>query len=451
MSTNHFSGKKNHVKVGFVQTAVFIAMVVGFFYVFQIHLIPGGISGFVVTLFKPSGDELGKIGWVEFEGLVNASVSKDKEAELMANKQQISKAAINGEYIFDFSFEERELETHGYSKSTSEWYVKAPLMGEAAIILEPWIGFWIIALVIALVLAAIISMVLPSSLGSMAALFENQVAHTKVKIRLQTGFSDDVVDVLTAPDSKLTSMDRDVVEESFRRVWERTATDVEMAAGAQYIKFEDIFDDETDLVLFRNDAIYNRIKEFFSDFVVTEIEDTKSGLDWTRNHFAIGKGLRLYMAHHFSEKYSNNVTGFAYGGAAVLIIAVGIRGLKFIPASRPSAILFAIFLEFALLALMAITLFYTEEEERMDKMLKKMEDANRSQLETLRGQQTDIHQLSTALVGQTSEIIKTRVENAISEYLTSGDQVQKQIATAIADKIVFDLQGGQSNKSSRRR
>lgn len=154
----------------------------------------------------------------------------------------------------------------------------------------------------------------------------------------------------------------------------------------------------------------------------------------------MGKGFKLYMAHHFTEQFSNNVTGLAYGGAAVLIVGVGIRGLKFIPADRPSVILFVIFLEFTMLVLLAITMFYTENEERMDKMLKKMEDANESQLETLRGQQEDIHQLSTALVGQTSEIIKTRVENA-PEYMTSGDNVQREIAGAIADKIIFDIKG----------
>jgi hypothetical protein len=88
---------------------------------------------------------------------------------------------------------------------------------------------------------------------------------------------------------------------------------------------------------------------------------------------------------------------------------------------------------------MAVTLIYTEEEERMDKMLKKMEDANRSQLEALRGQQADIHQLSNALVGQTAEIIRARVETAIEEYMTSGDQIQRVVAEEIAKKIMFGL------------
>jgi hypothetical protein len=154
------------------------------------------------------------------------------------------------------------------------------------------------------------------------------------------------------------------------------------------------------------------------------------------------------MSHHFTEKYSNNVTGLAYGGAALLIVAVGIRGLKFIPATKPSFILLAIFLEFTMLSLLAITLIYTEEEERMDKMLKKMEDANRSQLETLRGQQHDIHQLSNALIGQTSEIIKTRVEKAISEYMMSDDSLKKVVAEEISEKIMIGLKESFSNQSA---
>ena len=83
----------------------------------------------------------------------------------------------------------------------------------------------------------------------------------------------------------------------------------------------------------------------------------------------------------------------------------------------------------------------------MDKMLKKMEDANRSQLEALRGQQADIHQLSNALVGQTAEIIRSRVENAIEEYMTSGDQIQRVVAEEIAKKIMFQLK--EENHSTR--
>ncbi len=439
MSPNTMTGNKEHSGAGFVQWVVFLAitLVVGYFMHF--HMLPRGTAAFVISQFSPSGDDLGKIGFVEFDDLTWGSTSKEKEASIGSNTP-VAKDLINGEYVIDFSWQDRNLEAHGYSKKSGEWYVKAPKLGENPIFLEPHIGFWILSLVIGLFVGVFLTIIFPSSLGLMAALFEKEIDHVKVKIRLQTGFNDRVVEMLTLPDNRLGGADRDEMERLFRTIWDRTTTDTELATK-KLIDFDDIYDDETDLVLFRNEALYNRIKEFFSDFVVTEIIDTKNGLEWRANHLKMGKGFKLYMAHHFTEQFSNNVTGLAYGGAAVLIVGVGIRGLKFIPADRPSVILFVIFLEFTMLVLLAITMFYTENEERMDKMLKKMEDANRSQLETLRGQQEDIHQLSTALVGQTSEIIKTRVENAISEYMTSGDNVQREIASAIADKIIFDIKG----------
>jgi hypothetical protein len=289
-------------------------------------------------------------------------------------------------------------------------------------------------------------MMLPSSLGFMAVLFDRQIDNTKAKIRLQTGFNDDIVDILIMPDHKLAEMDNDEVEPTFRIIWNRTVPD-EMGSAKQMLRFDDIFDDKIDIVDFRRESLYARIKEFFSDFVLKEIEDSKDGLKWRKNHLLFFLGLRLYMAHHFTEKYANNVTGLAYGGAAILIVAIGIRGLKFIPAARPSFILFAVFLEFSMLSLLAITLVYTEEEERMDKMFKKMEDANRSQLETLRGQQHDIHQLSNALVGQTAEIIKNRVENAIEEYMTSGSNIEREIAEQIAHKVLVSMRDASNAQS----
>jgi hypothetical protein len=80
----------------------------------------------------------------------------------------------------------------------------------------------------------------------------------------------------------------------------------------------------------------------------------------------------------------------------------------------------------------------------MDRMLKKMEDANRSQLESLKGQQSDIHQLTNALVGQTAEIIRSRVESTISEYMASDDNVRKVIAQEIAEKILIGIKETQA-------
>ncbi len=456
------SGAKNEaVKIGFVQVLFAIILISGFGYLFQFHLIPAGSANFVVPLFQPEEYLRDKIGFVHFsgesQGLVWASTSTDNEKKYKQSEtppvlkgQLLEKGdenkgtkdkfevLINGEYIFDFTLEKRTKEEHGYSKTESEYYVKAPALGEYPVFIEPYKAFIVISLVIGFVLMMLITMVLPPSIGMMSALFEDQIHHTKTNIRLQSGLSDEIVEVLTLPDNDLVNVDRDRLESTYRIVWNRTITETEKASDHR-IMFDDVWDEDTDAVFFRNVALYQRIKEYFSEFVQTEIVNCKDARLWSKRRFMIGKGLRLYMAHHFSHKYANNVTGAAYGGAAVLIIAVGIRGLKFIPAARPSFILGAIFLEFALLSLMAVTLFYTEEEERMDKMLKRMEDANRSQLDALKTQQEDIHKMSNALVGQNSEAIKAKVEATISEYLTSGEQVNKQIAEAIASKLVFDI------------
>lgn len=426
-------------RLGPTHVSIFLVLLVFFFFVFFRYLIPWGTAQFVVPLFKPSGDKLEKIGFIKFEGLVWASTTKEKAEEIIKRGTvDISKDLINKEYIFDFTFKPRNEREHGYVKESLQFYVKSEVIGENAIILDPELAFSILALDLALIIAIFLTMVMPTNVGFMALLFDRQIDNTKTKIRLQTGFPEDVVELLVMPDDLLIQKDREDVEKAFRVVWERTIGE-EISSPRQSIRFEDIFDDNTDVVKFRNITLYSRIKDYFSDFVLKEIEDTKDGLLWRRNHFLVFKGLRLYMAHHFTEKYSNNVTGLAYGGAAFLIVAVGIRGLKFIPATKPSFILLAIFLEFTMLSMLSITLIYTEEEERMDRMLKKMEDANKSQLEALRTQQYDIHQLTTILVGQSAEIIKSRVEKAISEYLTSDDHVKKMIAEEISNKILIGL------------
>lgn len=446
----------NKLKVGFQHVAILGVLIVAFFFFFQLQLIPYGVSSFVVPLFKPSPEKLTKMGFVQFEGLTWASTSLEKQ-ELVTRQGRVAikKDLIDREYIFDFTLNKRTDKEHGYVKNSNEFYVKSETLGEFPIYLEPWIGFWILSLVLGVVCSIFITMFLPLNLGFMALLFDRQINETQIKIRLQTNLTDDLVLMLTLPDSKLYEIERNDVEKAFRTIWDSTNLE-QSGANPHLQRFENSFDDNTDVVQFRNNELYNRIKEYYSDFLLKEIEDTRDGLEWRGNHFKIMSGLRLYMAHHFTEKYSNNVTGLAYGGAAVLIVAVGIRGLKFIPATRPSMIMLAIFLEFSMLSLLAVTLVYTEEEERMDKMLKKMEDANRNQLESLEMQRFDIHQLSEALVGQSKEIIKNRVQAAISEYMTSDDNVKRVIAEQISDKIMIGLRdsfsdGGHAGKDHFRR
>lgn len=441
MAKSMFSQQDGHNKYKLtVQHVVIWAVIaVALFILFFFKVIPIVSSSFVVPLFQPTGEKLTKIGWVQFDGLVWASTNFEKGKELKGKNAQIKKKDIDGNYIFDFSFKERTFEENGYVKGTSEWFLKTEILGENPIILEPWVGFWILALVLSIVITCLLTIVMPYNFGFLSVLFERQIDNTKAKIRLQTGFNDEIVELLCMPEDILREKDWTDVEKAYRIIWDRTNTEETSVASKQTHRFEDYFNENTDIVAFRQEIILGRIKEFFSDFVVKEIEDTKDGLVWRRQKWQIGKGLRIYMAHHFTEKYSNNVTGMAYGGAAFLIVAVGIRGLKFIPSTKPSFILLAIFLEFSMLMLLAVTLFYTEEEERMDRMLKKMEDASRIQLDTLKGQTADIHQLTNALVGQTADIIKSRVEMAVSQYLSSDNNIHKTVAEEISRSILISM------------
>jgi hypothetical protein len=73
--------------------------------------------------------------------------------------------------------------------------------------------------------------------------------------------------------------------------------------------------------------------------------------------------LQFYMRSYFSIQYANAILGMVYMGAAVLIIIIGIRGLKFIPSSEPSIILFALSLEFILLIVYAVMLIFSPKED----------------------------------------------------------------------------------------
>lgn len=96
-----------------------------------------------------------------------------------------------------------------------------------------------------------------------------------------------------------------------------------------------------------------------------------------------------YMVNTFIPSYANNVNGFVYMGAAILIIIVGLRGLgreagniAIIPnimlnevgSIDPNWVIGAIFLEFFLLVLLAIVTFFTPEEAHHTVSAKSSED-----------------------------------------------------------------------------
>ncbi len=100
-----------------------------------------------------------------------------------------------------------------------------------------------------------------------------------------------------------------------------------------------------------------------------DLDVLRQALIWREKNFTYKllhplAGLRLYLRNHFTEKYSNTILGFVYIGAAFLIIIIGLRGLKFIPASEPSLVFFALGLEFSILITYAFTLMFARPDEQ---------------------------------------------------------------------------------------
>jgi len=98
-----------------------------------------------------------------------------------------------------------------------------------------------------------------------------------------------------------------------------------------------------------------------------EIKYLSKAINW-KNKSTIYKllhplyGLEFYLRFYFTERYGNTMLGLVYIGAAVLIIIIGLRGLKFIPSTQPSLVFFALGLEFSVLIAYAVTVMYSKIE-----------------------------------------------------------------------------------------
>ncbi len=112
------------------------------------------------------------------------------------------------------------------------------------------------------------------------------------------------------------------------------------------------------------------LHEMSSDSPLTfeDLKILKKGILWINSGFfkrllTVNCGIKLYMRFYFTAQYSNTMLGFVYIGAAFLIITIGLRGLKFIPPTQPSYVLFALGLEFCLLLVFAVTTIYARQED----------------------------------------------------------------------------------------
>lgn len=328
---------------------------------------------------------------------------------------------VNDEFILDMSSGPGDAE-FGYTKSSGEWVVSAEKLGEDPIIIQPILTFGVLSLFFGFIVAVLITAMIPG-IGYIARKINREIGHTINRIDEQTGdkISRDEIERITAANSK---------------------------------------DDLT------------AIEKEFGPVIVDEIEDVRAARKWKKAPFLVFKGLRLYMTRHFAEKYSNNVQGFAYGGAAILIVVIGIRGLKFIPPTQPSILLAAITLEFAMLMLLAVTLFYTEEEQRMDKLIRDLEESSEGQkfelinlvrtsqqqqrdlasmVDYIQRQTTDLKRMADALTGANKEYIIQVAQRTVAEYITQerSEEITERVIRERIEQAMQQMFSGGSGNATR--
>jgi len=68
-----------------------------------------------------------------------------------------------------------------------------------------------------------------------------------------------------------------------------------------------------------------------------------------------------WMIAEVVSKYENNVQAFAYWGAAILILVIGLRGIQFLTKDDSSVIMMSLLLEFSLIGLLGFLIFFKPE------------------------------------------------------------------------------------------
>jgi len=204
---------------------------------------------------------------------------------------------------------------------------------------------------------------------------------------------------------------------------------LQLSASAEEV--ESIIKNDPD----NNARLLSRRDDINVDGVQSEIESINAAQAYLAGKGSWMSGLGTYMKFHFVEEYANKVQGGAYAGAAFLIIVIGVRGLKFIPAAKPSPILFALGIEFTLLSLLAISLMFTEEEERTDRILKQMVDAvkgGKKQAALPEPEPEPALQLSR---GDYERIVREQMDKKILEVMSDkDDDALRRIALDLVSK-----------------
>jgi hypothetical protein len=229
---------------------------------------------------------------------------------------------------------------------------------EARYWFNPFLSLSIPSLIIGLFLAFIISALLPQSLGYIRQKIERETAGLldEICLRLYGFHSEEERNVLR---KQIMNADlRDLHD--FERDWRMSLEDLRVLNKA---------------IKWLNGSYMHKI-------------------------ININSGLKVYLRFYFTERYSNNIIGAVYMGAASLIIIIGLRGLKFIPANEPSLVLFALGLEFTLLMIYAFTLMYSRTESDDQHQASSNGNGNSSDISDI-GSSREVEKLLKAFVKST--------------------------------------------------
>ncbi len=423
MTTTLFEGRyQASSRVKARHYVLFVALFIILASVLYVGVLPRAAERFAVAQLKPDEGAL-----VMFNGVYASPTGEGANAF----GQEVQRRSINGEYIFDFTNVERKTEIHGYTKVAREWLIKSPKIGEEAIYIRHE-AFMLLALAIAFAGTVLFTFVLSPKLGLMAALTEREAAHTRSRLILETGLRGDVVDMLTMPERELTrrtEIDGEVTErlrEQMFVVWERTLPSAasERAEGStpEFTTIPQGYEAQCRAYLLE------RIAERFPSNITQAFSHLKNVQHWRNNRLLVLSAIRLFMSQFFAVRYSNSVNGLAYTGAALLIIAIGLRGLKFIPPAHPSLILAAITVEFSLLILLGITLYFQQEEA-----------GNADSTLSLKKIEGDMHRLAVVVDSGNAEVVERAVRKAVEEYIAGPNVVEKHFVNVITERITMAL------------
>lgn len=366
--------------------------------------------------------------------------SPTSEGSKFAGKE-ITRAYASGEFILDFTPTARNREQHGYAKAENEWLIKSPFMGDEAVIITPSLALTVPLVALSLLIAVVLTFLLSSRIGLMAAFVERTFHETRTKLLFQTGFSDELLEFLLLSDTEVAMLSRRAPERVgayLQTLWDATRTDNERNQALSSYADESLFDAATIADghhAFVRNTLISRMREAFSVSVEHSIRSLQRARAWQENHLRLLSGIRLYMSEHFAVNRSNNVQGFAYAGAGLMIVVIGLRGLRFIPASRPSLIVASISLECVLLFALGLTLFFQREEGSSAESLKRIEN------------NTQNVALVMSSVG--NEAMQRAIMDAIREHAQSPD-VEKRVADALTQKFIDSLRSGSLHSDSLR-